>query len=68
MSALIKKIASYLMKHWNSLSKPVKWAIEQVASSALVTAVEHGVSYVVNELEKYSSTTIHKIAKILNIN
>jgi len=67
MGALIKKIAQYLVNHWNQLSSGVQWAIKQIAGSALVQAIEAGVQATVNYLSQFSSWAIHKIANILGI-
>lgn len=67
MGALIKKIASYLVKHWDGLAKPVKWAIEQIAGWGIVEAITKGYSAVVKYLSKFSSWAIEKIASILGL-
>lgn len=67
MGALIKKIATYLVKHWDGLAKPVKWAIEQIAGWGLVEAITKGVTAVVNYLSKLSSWVIEKIASLLGL-
>jgi len=67
MSALIKKIASYLVKHWDGLAKPVKWAIEQVAGWGIVEAITKGYTATVKFLSKLSSWVIEKIASLLGL-
>ncbi|HFI0080780.1 TPA: hypothetical protein ACGO6Q_002091 [Streptococcus suis] len=67
MGALIRKIATYLVKNWNKLSGPVKWAIEQVAGWAIVEAIEAGVNAVIDFLSGLSDWVIEKIAGILGI-
>ena len=67
MKTLIKKIARYLVSKWDSLYKAKKWAIEQIASSYIIDAIEDGVSSTMDALEDYSSKTLNKIASLLGI-
>lgn len=66
-ATLIKKIAKYLVKNWKKLPGAIKWAIEQIASTALVEAVFSGVDAVVDFLGGLASSVIEKIADILGI-
>ncbi|WP_434683374.1 hypothetical protein [Escherichia coli] len=67
MGSLIRKVAKYLVDHWNQLSSGVQWAIKQIAGSALVQAIEAGVEATVNYLSQFGSWAINKIANILGI-
>lgn len=67
MKELAKKIAKYLVKNWNKLPDAAKWAIEQIASSALVEAVSSGVEAVVDLLVDLGKSVIEKIASILGL-
>lgn len=67
MKALAKKIAKYLVKNWRKLPNAVKWAIEQIASSALVEAVSRGVEAVCDKLLELGETVIKRIASLLGL-
>lgn len=67
MGTLIKKIATYLVKHWDGLAKPVKWAIEQAAGWAIIEAISNGITATIKFLSKLSSWVINKIASLLGL-
>ncbi len=67
MKALAKKIAKYIVKNWRKLPSGVKWAVEQIASSALVEAVARGVEAVYDKLLELGETVIKKIASLLGL-
>ncbi|MFV0559955.1 MAG: hypothetical protein ACK5NA_04485 [Enterococcus sp.] len=67
MGTIIKKIATYLVNNWHKLSGPVKWAIEQVAGSAIVRAVEKGGNAVIDYLRGLADWIIEKVGGILGI-
>ena len=67
ISAIIKKIAQFLVSNWNKIPGAVQWAIQQIAGSAIVEAVSRGVSAVIDVLSDLGSAAIEKIADLLGL-
>lgn len=67
MSAIIKKIAQYLINNWNKIPGWVQSGIKSIAGSVIVDYIVNGFDSLVAFLSTLSSTVIQGIATLLGL-